>query len=180
MLRIFRDDGWEYRRADFGTTDGDKRFAFTGRRLSGYILSPSSRACPGTLACPGTYSKRPRSKNNHRWMFPRSRISVIPGSTRDLRDDGWEYRRADIGTTGGNIAGPISGRRMEVCHRDAETTHSPSSRACPGTYSKRPLSIINPRWIFLRIPNIAGAISGRRMGISLGRFRDDEWTWPKP
>ena len=99
MLRIFRDDGWEYRRADFGTTDGDKRFAFTGRRLSGYILSPSSRACPGTLACPGTYSKRPRSKNNHRWMFPRSRISVIPGSTRDLRDDGWEHRRADFGTT---------------------------------------------------------------------------------
>ena len=32
----------------------------------------------------------------------------------------------------------IPGRRMGVSHRDGETTHSPSSRACSGTYSKRP------------------------------------------
>jgi|GEM_PF-4619755 len=129
--RDLRDDGWEHRRADFGTTDGDKRFAFPGRRLSGYTLAPSSRACPGT------YSKRPRSKNNHRWMFPR-----IP-----------------------NIAGAISGRRMEVSFRDAETTHSPSSRACPGTYSNRPRSKNNHRWMF------------PRSRISLGRFRDDGWRY---
>ena len=38
---------------------------------------------------------------------------------------------------------------MEVCHRGADTPHSPSSRtrsgtlACPGTYPKRPRSINN-------------------------------------
>ena len=93
-------------------------------RDSGTTTSPSSRACPGT------YTKRPRFQNN---------LTVIPGLSRDLiekaviskqplfdvskipdiaarfRDDGWGYRVTF-----------------------SETTTSPSSRACPGTYSKRP------------------------------------------
>ena len=125
--RDLRDDGWEHRRADFGTTDGDKRFAFPGRRLYRYVLAPSSRTRSGTLACPGTYSKRPRYKNNHRWMFPRSRISVIPGSTRDLRDDGWEYRWGDFGTTDGDKRFAFPGRRL------SGYILAPSSRTCSGT-----------------------------------------------
>ena len=88
----------------------------------GYTLRDS-----GTLTCPGTYSKRPRYKNNHRWMFPRSRISVIPGSTRDLRDDGWEYRWGDFGTTDGDKRFAFPGRRL------SGYILAPSSRTCSGT-----------------------------------------------
>ena len=82
------------------------------------------------------------------------------------------------------------GRRMGVSHRDAEKTPSPSSRACPGTYLKRPRYQNNPCWMFQRSRISLGAISGRRMGISashfpgrrmgisLGRCRDDGWRYP--
>jgi len=53
--------------------------------------------------------------------------------------------------------------------------HSPSSRACPGNYSNRPRSKNNHRWMFLRSRISASHFPGRRMGISLGRFRDDGW-----
>ena len=97
-----------------------------GRDVKTTPLS-SSRTRSGTLACPGTYSKRPRYKNNHRWMFPRSRISVIPGSTRDLRDDGWEYRWGDFGTTDGDKRFAFPGRRL------SGYILAPSSRTCSGT-----------------------------------------------
>ena len=56
----------------------------------------------------------------------------------------------------------------------------PSSRACPGTYSKSPRSKNNHRWMFHKIPDkchpgLDPGSSGRRMGISPGRFRDDGW-----
>ena len=48
----------------------------------------------------------------------------------------------------------------------AGMTATPSSRACPGTYSKRQRFQHNPCRMFLKIPDMRFAIPGRRMKVS--------------
>ena len=75
--------------------------------------------------------------------------SVIPGLFRDLFKKAVMLKQppldvskipdiagGDSGTTDGDIAGAISGRRIEVFYYDTGTTHFPSSRTCSGTLTR--------------------------------------------
>ena len=124
----------------------DIRFAIPGRRwegslIPGYALRDSgTTTSPSSRTCSGTYSKRPRFRNNHCWMFPK-----IPDIRFAIPGRRWE----------GSL---IPGYTL----RDSGTTTTPSSRTCSGIYSKRPRFQNNLCWMFFKIPDMRFAIPGRQ------------------
>jgi cation transport regulator ChaB len=123
---------------DSGTTDA---------LIRPYSVIPG---LPRDLLKKAVMSKRPPYR--HPGLVPGLIRAVIPDLFRDLFKKAVistqppldvskipDIAGGDSGTTDGNIAGAISGRRIEVFYYDAGTTHSPSSRtrsgtlACPGT-----------------------------------------------